>query len=414
MSRSATRSGRLAKGECPSGHSTVSRAPAGHDPLQVGMHALVLGAHDVGRRRRAPRAAQPAPRRASRCAGVRGVRTPTSNVSSSTSWYRQRARPVARQRRRAVVAGHHRVPEVRTTGVRDRSHSGIVRRRVRTRLTVVEREGAQVDEVAYRGMDAGLGDHRAAVRVAEQHDVAVDRVERVAHRGDVGLESLTGEIDGAHVDTRVAHEGHDAFEAPGSVPRAVDEHDGRGRVSARAGHALLPSASNARRRARRPVAAGGRAAPPRSRAAASSCAGERRSKRWRRTLSTCRGAAASSAAKPSSVSTASDPRRSSAHASPAHPPELLEPGHRVREATPRRLGGVGELAHAPGPAGRLREHHQDLVVAEREAGVALEVALDLLPEQAGAHDPAQPDPAFVGVEPPHPVPHGRGLYPSPE
>ena len=91
---------------------------------------------------------------------------------------------------------------------------------------------------------------------------------------------------------------------------------------------------------------------------------------------------------------------------PAHPPELLEPGHRMRQAAPRRLGGVGELAHAAGAAGRLREHHQDLVVAERQARVALEVALDLLPEEAGAHDPAQPDPAFVGVEPPHPVPHG--------
>ena len=97
---------------------------------------------------------------------------------------------------------------------------------------------------------------------------------------------------------------------------------------------------------------------------------------------------------------------------PAHPPQLLEPRHGVGEATPRRLRGVGELAHAAGPPGRLREHHQDLVVAEREAGVALEVALDLLPQQPGAHDPAQPDAAFVGVEPPHPVPHAAGLYPS--
>src|SRR5207248_70846 len=94
----------------------------------------------------------------------------------------------------------------------------------------------------------------------------------------------------------------------------------------------------------------------------------------------------------------------------ANPAELLEPGHRVGEAAAGRLGRVGELTHPAGPGGRLGEHHQDLVVPEREAGVALEVTLDLLPRQPGGEHPSEPDPTFVRIQPPHRVPHGAGLY----
>ncbi len=75
------------------------------------------------------------------------------------------------------------------------------------------------------------------------------------------------------------------------------------------------------------------------------------------------------------------------------------------------LRRIGELTHPAGPCRCFREHHEDLVVAEREARVAVEVALDLLPEQPGGEHPSQPDPPFVGVQPAHLVPHGGGLYP---
>ena len=78
-----------------------------------------------------------------------------------------------------------------------------------------------------------------------------------------------------------------------------------------------------------------------------------------------------------------------------HPSGAFEPGDRVREAAAGRLGRVRELAHAQAPLGCLREHDEDLVVAERQSGIALEVALELLPEKAGREDPVEPDLALL-------------------
>ena len=99
-----------------------------------------------------------------------------------------------------------------------------------------------------------------------------------------------------------------------------------------------------------------------------------------------------------------------------HPAQLLEARHGVRQAAARRLGRVGQFAHPSRAVGRLREHHEDLVVTPRQARVALQVALDLLPQEAAGEHPAQPDAPLVGVEPPRLAhaadPSGRRATPS--
>jgi len=72
----------------------------------------------------------------------------------------------------------------------------------------------------------------------------------------------------------------------------------------------------------------------------------------------------------------------------ADPPLVFEAVDRVGEPTPRRLSRRCEIAHSQRAVRRVREHHQDLVVAERPVSVRWRSALDLLPEQAGPNTKA--------------------------
>ena len=146
-----------------------------------------------------------------------------------------RTRAIARERRRAVVVVHHRVPEVRSPVVRDPLDPRLAGGGRGARLAVRQREGAEVHEPSHRRVGTGLGDHRPAVGVAEQHGVTVDRVEGGHDPSHVvgifaersGIVTVARKVDGDRLDARVAQQGNDAVEAPGAVPGPVHQHDRR-------------------------------------------------------------------------------------------------------------------------------------------------------------------------------------------
>ena len=59
-------------------------------------------------------------------------------------------------------------------------------------LAGAEREGSDVDHVGDAGMIARLADHGAGVRVADEHHVAADRIERRPHGGRVTARGPSG------------------------------------------------------------------------------------------------------------------------------------------------------------------------------------------------------------------------------
>ena len=158
---------------------------------------------------------------------------------------------------------------------------------------------AQVDEVAHRRMHAGLGDHRTAVGVAQQDARRRRSVDHLTHRRDVGLVPLTRRHRPCVTSHRRAVRHVQAprpchapspytsplltIAQPTHPPSAVELRTGfledlrtgiaaRGAMGSRwSSRVMWMSWSWVR------------------------WSGERRSKKWRRTLSTCIGAAASSA-----------------------------------------------------------------------------------------------------------------------
>jgi len=104
------------------------------------------------------------------------------------------------------------------------------------RLALVEGQRAEIDEVAHRGVVTGLGDHRAAVGVAEQDDIALDRVEHATDpvgitmevREGAGVSTMAGEVDRHGGHHGGGQQRHHPVEAPGAVPAAVDEDRSRG------------------------------------------------------------------------------------------------------------------------------------------------------------------------------------------
>src|SRR5690606_14715541 len=84
---------------------------------------------------------------------------------------------------------------------------------------------------------------------------------------------------------------------------------------------------------------------------------------------------------------------------PAHPAHLLQPVHGVGQAARRRVDDPRELAHRQRAAGGLRQHRQGHVVGVRHPGVALELPVEGLHEQARRPQEGAPRLLFLGVEP---------------
>ena len=91
-------------------------------------------------------------------------------------------------------------------------------------LALVEGERGDVDEPLDRGVGTGVGDDRAAVAVADEHDV----VETVEHGTDVvgvGVEVGAGQVDGGGRYALLVEAREHLGPAPRPVPGAVDEDD---------------------------------------------------------------------------------------------------------------------------------------------------------------------------------------------
>ena len=129
------------------------------------------------------------------------------------------------------------------------------------------------------------------------------------------------------------------------------------------------------------------------------CWGESWSNRCVRTLSTCTGAAASSAAKPSSVRTASWPRPSSAHTCRRTQPRSSSRDtaceSRLREERQRSASSLIRIIR-PGVSDSGDE---DLVVRVGDAGLVGELAVEPVLQQLGAVEPGAPGLLLLGVEP---------------
>jgi hypothetical protein len=101
-------------------------------------------------------------------------------------------------------------------------------------LAVVEGERGQVDEMGDVGVEArGLGDHGAAVAVADQYGGPLDQVEDVGDGSCItvqigersGGDAVSGQVDRVRRNAAGVECGLQCGEAPRSVPRAMDEHD---------------------------------------------------------------------------------------------------------------------------------------------------------------------------------------------
>ena len=185
----------------------------------------VVGAHDVGRRLLAPRGLR------STLPRERGQRLRPQPID------RGRARPRARSRgRRPAIASSGSSVSTPSPncdrGVELGAAFAAGQCVLRRRLPDLERERSEVDEVRDCRVHAGLGHHRAAVGVADEHRVAVERVER--RRGRTrrrrGASRRGDDTDGRSTATdrstgRVEPRDH-LLPAPRAVPGAVDEHDG--------------------------------------------------------------------------------------------------------------------------------------------------------------------------------------------
>lgn len=96
------------------------------------------------------------------------------------------------------------------------------------RLTLRGDEAGDVDQgpdVGVRG--GGVGDHRAAVGVADQHQGAVDRGQVAGDVGRVAGEAPQGVGDGAYRIAVLAQPLYHRGPAGGIRPRSMDEDDGR-------------------------------------------------------------------------------------------------------------------------------------------------------------------------------------------
>ena len=228
-----------------------------------------------------------------------------------------------------------------------------------------------------------------------------------------------GGDDGAHVvPARVQHLGHPGdhlLAAVGeAVPRRAPVEDAVGVVHLAVPHEvdrrslhghqcrkllgrLRPSAGGRPRQASSPGASSMKSAmiSPSWR----SCSGLIRSTRRARTDSTCPGAAPSSRANPAAVSVQLTPRRSSGQLRALDEAGRLHAADRVRQARAGVHELVREHGHPQRPALRLGQAHEDLVLAEREPGLLLEVAVDVVQELGGPAQQLAPAVLLVLVEP---------------
>src|SRR5215470_10001686 len=84
----------------------------------------------------------------------------------------------------------------------------------------------------------------------------------------------------------------------------------------------------------------------------------------------------------------------------ADPAALLQAGHSVRDPALARRSSLGELAHAQGVARRLGEPHQDLVVGQRDPGVALQLRVDGREKRVAGPDEGAPGLLLLVRQPP--------------
>ena len=94
------------------------------------------------------------------------------------------------------------------------------------RLALVRREGGDVHERADPVVGAGLGDHDAAVGVADEDDRAVELVEDAGGRCDVIVERRRRVLDDAHVVAFSDEPVVDRLPSGAIDEAAVDEDDG--------------------------------------------------------------------------------------------------------------------------------------------------------------------------------------------
>ena len=200
-------------------------------------------------------------------------------------------------------------------------------------------------------MGAGLGDHGAAVGVADQQDVAVDAVEHGPHRRRIAVQvdegaavvSVAGQVDRDDVRGPGPAAGRHPIPAPGPVPRAVHQHD---------------------RRAHRPMLAGldvrgGRDGSGRSRRRGRTARTGRRAGRWLRPAGRGRGGGArrprraTSGAEWSTARRAARPRRCAGGRPGRRAPPSRRRGRRGT-STRRRRSRRCTRRRGPRPGGRPR------------------------------------------------------------
>ena len=94
------------------------------------------------------------------------------------------------------------------------------------------RRRVDIDQRLHAGhARSGVGDHRSAVRVPDEHDRPAYRLQEVRDVSRVGREVLDRIRDRAYADARALQHPHLAGPAGRVRPRAVDEHDRRGRIA---------------------------------------------------------------------------------------------------------------------------------------------------------------------------------------
>ncbi len=232
--RSATRSGAERNGEWLVGHSTVVRAPSCHRSLELRMDCRIVGADHVRRRTLAP-----GDRSRDVSEGHSGLRAEPFHCPGRRLCVavleQARGCAVGSERDRPVVVPHERLDQVGPAFVREVELGRLLDRGGHARLAFVERERSEVHEVTHRRMHACLGDHCAAVRVAEQHARTLDRVEHLAHPSGVGVQvtertwicAVTGKVDRDRRDPCVGQSVEHPLEAPRPMPGPMDEHHRR-------------------------------------------------------------------------------------------------------------------------------------------------------------------------------------------
>ena len=93
----------------------------------------------------------------------------------------------------------------------------------------------------------------------------------------------------------------------------------------------------------------------------------------------------------------------------AHPARRLQACDGMGEPAARRQRRVGELAHPQRPVRCLGEADEDLVVGVREPGVALQLALEAVEQQALGGEEGTPCRLLVVVQPACVGGHGQTL-----